>query len=93
MRSRARAFGAKTMTEVTHPGLSTVISATDLSTGNAVRFGSDGQLLLTARRSSARTSPSPTPSPRQQHSRPPAAAEPHLHVHPTRRHSAHARRC
>lgn len=37
----ARDFGAKQMTEVTHPGLSTIISATDLSTGNAVRFGSD----------------------------------------------------
>lgn len=36
----ARDFGNKLMTEVTHPGLSTVISATDLSTGNAVRFGS-----------------------------------------------------
>lgn len=29
-----------TMTEVNRPGLETVISATDLSTGNAVRFGS-----------------------------------------------------
>jgi NTE family protein len=29
------------MAQVTHPGLSTVISATDLSTGNAVRFGSE----------------------------------------------------
>lgn len=37
----ARPFGAKQMAEVTHPNLSTVISATDLSTGNAVRFGSD----------------------------------------------------
>lgn len=37
----ARDFGIKTMPEVTHPGLSTIISATDLSTGNAVRFGSD----------------------------------------------------
>lgn len=37
----ARPFGVKMMTEVTHPELSTVISATDLSTGNAVRFGSD----------------------------------------------------
>lgn len=37
----ARDFGTKTMSEVTHPGLSTIISATDLSTGNAVRFGSD----------------------------------------------------
>lgn len=34
-----RPFGAKLMAEVTHPNLSTVISATDLSTGNAVRFG------------------------------------------------------
>jgi NTE family protein len=34
-------LGAKTMPEVTRPRLSTVISATDLSTGNAVRFGSD----------------------------------------------------
>ncbi|WP_142062309.1 patatin-like phospholipase family protein [Pseudarthrobacter sp. B4EP4b] len=34
-------FGRKTMSEVTHPGLTTIISATDLSTGNAVRFGSD----------------------------------------------------
>jgi predicted acylesterase/phospholipase RssA len=36
----ARAFGRKTMQEVTHPALHTVISATDLSTGNAIRFGS-----------------------------------------------------
>lgn len=36
----ARDFGAKTMSEVTHTTLSTIISATDLSTGNAVRFGS-----------------------------------------------------
>jgi len=36
----ARTFGAKHMDEVTHPGLDTIISATDLSTGNAVRFGS-----------------------------------------------------
>jgi predicted acylesterase/phospholipase RssA len=36
----SRGFGSRLMTEVTHPGLSTVISATDLSTGNAVRFGS-----------------------------------------------------
>ena len=36
----SRDFGRKLMTEVTHPGLSSVISATDLSTGNAVRFGS-----------------------------------------------------
>jgi predicted acylesterase/phospholipase RssA len=38
---QARNFGLKSMTTVTHPGLSTIISATDLSTGNAVRFGSD----------------------------------------------------
>lgn len=37
----SRPFGMKDMAEVTHPGLSTVISATDLSTGNAVRFGSE----------------------------------------------------
>lgn len=37
---KARPFGAGTMTDVTHPGLQTIISATDLSTGNAVRFGS-----------------------------------------------------
>jgi predicted acylesterase/phospholipase RssA len=36
----SRDFGGKLITEVTHPGLSTVISATDLSTGNAIRFGS-----------------------------------------------------
>lgn len=36
-----RPFGAKEMGQVTHPGLSTVISATDLSTGNAMRFGSE----------------------------------------------------
>ena len=36
----ARDFGKRHMTEVTHPGLTTVISATDLGTGNAVRFGS-----------------------------------------------------
>lgn len=36
----AHSFGVKKMFEVTHPSLSTVISATDLSTGNAVRFGS-----------------------------------------------------
>ncbi|MFI5800115.1 patatin-like phospholipase family protein [Streptomyces sp. NPDC051677] len=35
-----RAFGSKTMDQVTHPGLDTVISATDLVTTNAVRFGS-----------------------------------------------------
>lgn len=38
---RARAFGEGVMSDVTHAGLATIISATDLSTGNAVRFGSD----------------------------------------------------
>lgn len=37
----SRDFGARDMTEVTHPGLSTIISATDLSTGDAVRFGNE----------------------------------------------------
>jgi NTE family protein len=37
----SRNFGGKTMPEVTHECLSTIISATDLSTGNAVRFGSE----------------------------------------------------
>lgn len=37
----SRDFGARDITQVTHPGLSTIISATDLSTGNAVRFGSE----------------------------------------------------
>lgn len=37
---RARPFGLKSMSDVTHSGLDTVISATDLATGNAVRFGS-----------------------------------------------------
>ncbi|CAN5521727.1 hypothetical protein BH09ACT4_BH09ACT4_12540 [soil metagenome] len=36
-----REFGSKFVDEVTHSGLSTVISATDLATSNAVRFGSD----------------------------------------------------
>jgi NTE family protein len=36
----ARAFGTKLVDDVTHPGLATVISATDLITTNAVRFGS-----------------------------------------------------
>jgi predicted acylesterase/phospholipase RssA len=36
----ARAFGQRELGDVTHPGLTTVISATDLATGNAVRFGS-----------------------------------------------------
>ncbi len=37
----SRPFGVKEMAQVTHSDLKTVISATDLSTGNAVRFGSD----------------------------------------------------
>jgi NTE family protein len=36
-----REFGSKDISQITHPGLSTIISATDLSTGNAVRFGSE----------------------------------------------------
>lgn len=36
----SRPFGAQKMTEVRHAGLHTVISATDMRTGNAVRFGS-----------------------------------------------------
>ncbi|MFF1608802.1 patatin-like phospholipase family protein [Amycolatopsis sp. NPDC058278] len=36
----ARPFGRRKLGDVTHPGLATVISATDLATGNAVRFGS-----------------------------------------------------
>jgi NTE family protein len=40
-RLSARAFGGKQLPDVTHPGLSTVLSATDLITGRAVRFGSD----------------------------------------------------
>ena len=35
-----RPFGAKVMSEVSRPDLATVISATDVITGNAVRFGS-----------------------------------------------------
>ncbi|MGW1395700.1 patatin-like phospholipase family protein [Streptomyces nigra] len=35
-----KAFGAKTMANVTHPGLDVVLTATDLATTNAVRFGS-----------------------------------------------------
>lgn len=35
-----RVFGDRTMGDVTHPGLTTVITATDLRTSNAVRFGS-----------------------------------------------------
>jgi NTE family protein len=37
----ARPFGQHQLRDVTHPGLATVISATDLATGNAVRFGSE----------------------------------------------------
>ena len=36
----ARPFGQRQLGHVTHPGLATVITATDLATGNAVRFGS-----------------------------------------------------
>jgi len=36
----ARPFGQRQLGDVTRPGLTTVISATDLATGNAVRFGS-----------------------------------------------------
>jgi predicted acylesterase/phospholipase RssA len=36
----ARPFGQRQLGDVTHPGLATIISATDLATGNAVRFGS-----------------------------------------------------
>ena len=36
----ARAFGNREVDQVSHPGLTTVITATDLRTGNAVRFGS-----------------------------------------------------
>lgn len=35
-----KAFGTKNLADVTHPGLDIVISATDLATTNAVRFGS-----------------------------------------------------
>ncbi|MER6145193.1 patatin-like phospholipase family protein [Streptomyces sparsogenes] len=35
-----KAFGTKTMADVTHPGLDVVLTATDLATTNAVRFGS-----------------------------------------------------
>ncbi len=35
-----RVFGDRTMADVTHPGLATVITATDLRTTKAVRFGS-----------------------------------------------------
>jgi predicted acylesterase/phospholipase RssA len=37
----ARAFGQRTLQEVTHSNLVAVISATDLASGNAVRFGSE----------------------------------------------------
>jgi predicted acylesterase/phospholipase RssA len=37
----ARPFGQHQLRDVTHHGLATVISATDLATGNAVRFGSE----------------------------------------------------
>lgn len=37
----SRPFGSKTMDQVTHPQLATVVSATDLTTTNAVRFGSE----------------------------------------------------
>jgi predicted acylesterase/phospholipase RssA len=36
----ARPFGQRMMGEVTHPDLATVLSATDMASGNAVRFGS-----------------------------------------------------
>lgn len=36
----ARAFGDLRLDQVTHPGMATVITATDLRTSNAVRFGS-----------------------------------------------------
>ncbi|MEJ2885224.1 patatin-like phospholipase family protein [Actinomycetospora aeridis] len=36
-----RPFGARLLPEVTHPHLSTMLAATDLASGNAVRFGSD----------------------------------------------------
>lgn len=37
-----RAFGDRDLSDVSHPGLATVLSATDLITGRAVRFGSSG---------------------------------------------------
>lgn len=37
---QARPFGQRTLPEVTHTDLATVISATDMTSGNAVRFGS-----------------------------------------------------
>lgn len=36
----SRDFGAKLITDVTHAGTETMISSTDMRTGNAVRFGS-----------------------------------------------------
>lgn len=36
----ARPFGQRHISEVTRPGLATVLSATDMTSGNAVRFGS-----------------------------------------------------
>ncbi len=36
----ARPFGQRLLGDVTHPDLATVLSATDLASGNAVRFGS-----------------------------------------------------
>jgi len=36
----AREFGAKSITDITHRATDTVISSTDMRTGNAVRFGS-----------------------------------------------------
>ena len=36
----SRVFADRTMTDVTHPRMSTVVTATDLRTTNAVRFGS-----------------------------------------------------
>jgi len=36
----ARPFGRRQLGDVTHAGLTTIISATDLATGNAIRFGS-----------------------------------------------------
>ncbi|MEU1224127.1 patatin-like phospholipase family protein [Streptomyces microflavus] len=35
-----KAFGTSTLADVTHPGLDVVLTATDLATTNAVRFGS-----------------------------------------------------
>jgi NTE family protein len=35
-----KAFGTTTLADVTHPGLDVVLTATDLATTNAVRFGS-----------------------------------------------------